>query len=54
MFAKINHVAIVSDNYAQLAQFYEAVFGMQTSAKTALIRSGDRHVLENQSRRHRQ
>jgi catechol 2,3-dioxygenase-like lactoylglutathione lyase family enzyme len=34
MFAKINHVAIVSDNYAQLAQFYEAVFGMQTSAKT--------------------
>ena len=34
MFAKINHVAIVSENYAQLAQFYEAVFGMQTSAKT--------------------
>ena len=34
MFAKINHVAIVSDNYAQLAQFYEAVFGMKTSAKT--------------------
>ena len=34
MFSKINHVAIVSDNYAQLAQFYEAVFGMKTSAKT--------------------
>ena len=34
MFSKINHVAIVSDNYAQLAQFYEAVFGMNTSAKT--------------------
>ena len=34
MFSKINHVAIVSDNYAQLAQFYEAVFGMRTSAKT--------------------
>ena len=34
MFSKINHVAIVSDNYAQLAQFYEAVFGMTTSAKT--------------------
>ena len=33
MFSKINHVAIVSDNYAQLAQFYEAVFGMATSAK---------------------
>ena len=34
MFSKINHVAIVSDNYAQLAQFYHAAFGMQTSAKT--------------------
>ena len=34
MFSKINHVAIVSDNYAQLAQFYEAAFGMRTSAKT--------------------
>src|SRR6201997_446020 len=34
MFSKINHVAIVSDNYAQLAQFYEAVFGMRSSAKT--------------------
>src|ERR1700689_2638390 len=32
MFSKINHVAIVSDNYAQIAQFYEAVFGMQPSA----------------------
>jgi catechol 2,3-dioxygenase-like lactoylglutathione lyase family enzyme len=31
MFAKINHVAIVSDNYAQLAKFYEAVFGMTNS-----------------------
>src|ERR1700741_2025902 len=34
MFSKINHVAIVSDNSAQLAQFYEAAFGMRTSAKT--------------------
>ena len=34
MSAKINHVAIVSDNYAQLSKFYEAVFGMMTSAKT--------------------
>jgi catechol 2,3-dioxygenase-like lactoylglutathione lyase family enzyme len=34
MFSKINHVAIVSYDYAQLAQFYEAVFGMRTSAKT--------------------
>ena len=34
MFAKINHVAIVSRDYAQVAQFYEAVFGMRTLAKT--------------------
>src|SRR5262249_45835023 len=34
MFSKINHVAIVSYAYAHLAQFYEAVFGMRTSAKT--------------------
>jgi catechol 2,3-dioxygenase-like lactoylglutathione lyase family enzyme len=34
MFSKINHVAIVSEHYAQLAQFYEAVFGMRTSART--------------------
>src|SRR5215470_11579888 len=33
MFSKINHVAIVSDHYAQLSQFYEAVFGMKTSPK---------------------
>src|SRR5262249_21307095 len=31
MFAKINHVAIVSDNYAQLAKFYEAVFAMRNA-----------------------
>jgi predicted enzyme related to lactoylglutathione lyase len=31
MPAQINHVAIVSDNYAQLAKFYEAVFGMKSS-----------------------
>ena len=31
MFSKINHVAIVSDNYAQLAKFYEAIFGMKNS-----------------------
>jgi catechol 2,3-dioxygenase-like lactoylglutathione lyase family enzyme len=29
MFSKINHVAIVSENYALLAKFYEAVFGMK-------------------------
>ncbi len=34
MFSKINHVAIVSEDYAQLAQFYQACFGMKTSDKT--------------------
>src|SRR5947199_3939364 len=31
MSAKINHIAIVSDNYAQLAKFYEAIFGMKAA-----------------------
>ena len=31
MFAKINHVAIVSQQYALLANFYQSVFGMKTS-----------------------
>ncbi|MFM1815690.1 MAG: hypothetical protein RLZ98_2385 [Pseudomonadota bacterium] len=47
MFAKINHVAIVSDNYAQLAKFYEAVFGMKTSGKGRPARAvtvGDGYV----------
>src|SRR5258708_14235015 len=34
MFAKINHVAIVSENYAKSALCYQAVFGMRTSDKT--------------------
>jgi len=34
MFSKINHVAIISENYAKSALFYEAVFGMHTSDKT--------------------
>jgi catechol 2,3-dioxygenase-like lactoylglutathione lyase family enzyme len=29
MFAKLNHVAIVSENYALSARFYEALFGMK-------------------------
>jgi catechol 2,3-dioxygenase-like lactoylglutathione lyase family enzyme len=33
VFAKINHVAIVSQNYALLANFYTALFGMRTSDK---------------------
>ncbi len=39
MFAKLNHVAIVSENYAQLCKFYEAMFGMTTSAKTRPTRA---------------
>jgi len=47
MFSKINHIAIVSDHYAQLAQFYEAVFGMRTSPKARAGRAvtvGDGYV----------
>ena len=47
MFAKINHVAIVSENYAGLAKFYEAVFGMRTSPNTRAARAttvGDGYV----------
>jgi catechol 2,3-dioxygenase-like lactoylglutathione lyase family enzyme len=47
MFSKINHVAIVSENYAQLAKFYEAVFGMKTSEKSRPARAvtvGDGYV----------
>ena len=39
MFAKLNHVAIVSENYAQLCKFYEAIFGMTTSSKTRPTRA---------------
>src|ERR1700758_5104276 len=47
MFCKINHVAIVSDNYAQLAKFYEAVFGMKNSPlarATQAVTVGDGYV----------
>ena len=47
MFSKINHVAIVSYDYAQLAQFYAAVFGMRTSTKTRVgsaVTVGDGYV----------
>src|SRR5919198_5739933 len=47
MFSKINHVAIVSENYAQLAQFYIAAFGMRTSPKARAGRAvtvGDGYV----------
>jgi catechol 2,3-dioxygenase-like lactoylglutathione lyase family enzyme len=47
MFSKINHVAIVSENYAMLAKFYEAVFGMKHSASGRPARAvtvGDGYV----------
>ncbi len=47
MFAKINHVAIVSENYAQLSKFYESIFGMKTASKTRPTRAvtvGDGYV----------
>lgn len=47
MFAKINHVAIVSEKYTLLPKFYEAVFGMKTSGKsrpTRAVTVGDGYV----------
>ena len=47
MFSKINHVAIVSENYAKSALFYQSVFGMRTSDKTRTSRAqtvGDGYV----------
>ena len=47
MFAKINHVAIVSERYALLAKFYEAVFGMKLSGTKNPVRAmtvGDGYV----------
>ena len=47
MSAKINHVAIASDQYAVNARFYEALFGMKTSSKPRPSRAvpvGDGYV----------
>lgn len=33
MFAKINHVAMVSTEYAMLGRYYEVLFGMKTASK---------------------
>jgi catechol 2,3-dioxygenase-like lactoylglutathione lyase family enzyme len=47
VFAKINHVAIASDNYALNGKFYEALFGMKPSSKPRPSRSvviGDGYV----------
>lgn len=35
MFAKLKHVAIVSDRFALLGKFYESLFGMKSSAAAA-------------------
>jgi catechol 2,3-dioxygenase-like lactoylglutathione lyase family enzyme len=35
MFAKLKHVAIVSDRFALLGKFYEGTFGMKSSAAAA-------------------
>src|SRR6266567_3803869 len=47
MFAKINHVAIVSEKYALLASFYQSLFGMKRSPKGKINRAitvGDGYV----------
>src|SRR5262245_63152011 len=47
LFAKINHVAIVSERYALLAAFYQSLFGMSTAEKTRTNRAitvGDGYV----------
>jgi len=47
VFAKINHVAIVSERYTLLAAFYQTLFGMTTGAKTRTNRAitvGDGYV----------
>ena len=47
MFAKINHVAMVSTNYAMLGKFYEVLFGMKTSANArpqSAVTVGDGYV----------
>src|SRR5438128_8513824 len=47
MFAQINHVAIISHQYNTLGKFYEAVFGLKSSAKgrpASAITIGDGYV----------
>ena len=38
-FAKINHVAIVSERYALLSKFYESLFGMEPSKSGRSVRA---------------
>src|SRR5258708_33959408 len=47
MQAKLNHIAIVSENYALSARFYESLFGMRTAAQSRPRRAvtvGDGYV----------
>ena len=47
MFAKINHVAIVSEKYSLLAAFYQTLFGMSTGSRNRVNRAitvGDGYV----------
>ena len=47
MFARINHVAIVSEKYSLLAAFYQSLFGMTTAPKARNNRAitvGDGYV----------
>jgi hypothetical protein len=48
MFAKINHMAMISPIYPMLANFYEAYFGLRRSGKTSRplngVTVGDGHV----------
>ncbi len=47
MSAKINHVAIVSDQYALSGKFYETLFGMKTAQGTrpnSAVTVGDGHI----------
>ena len=47
MLAKITHIAIISENYALSARFYESLFGMRTASKSRPRRAvtvGDGYV----------
>jgi catechol 2,3-dioxygenase-like lactoylglutathione lyase family enzyme len=47
MFAKLNHMAMISPSYPILGKFYESVFGLKTSGRTSPLGSvvyGDGYV----------
>ncbi len=47
MFAKINHLAMLSDQYPMVSNFYQAVFGMKTSGNPRPARAsvvGDGYI----------